>query len=66
MPHFLGDINNRMGEIREAVKLKIDSQKLRAKTMRQIFKTLLKSRNLSSNEEINEIINNMGDKNDIN
>ena len=66
MPHFLGDINNRMGEIREAVKLKIDSQKLRAQTMRQIFKTLLKSRNLSSNEEINEIINSMGDKNDIN
>ena len=30
------------------------------------FETLLKSRNLSSDKEINEIINSMGDKNDIN
>lgn len=66
MPYFLGDINNRMGEIREAVKQKINSQKLRGKTMRRIFETLLKSRNLSSDKEINEIINSMGDKNDIN
>ena len=66
MPYFLGDINNRMGEIRDRVKQKINSQKLRAKTMKCIFETLLKSRNLSSDKEINEIINSMGDKNDIN
>ena len=66
MPCFLGDINNRMGEIRDKVKQKINSQKLRAKTMKRIFETLLKSRNLSSDKEINEIINSMGDKNDIN
>ena len=66
MPYFLGDINNRMGEIRDRVKQKINSQKLRAKTMKCIFETLLKSRNLSSDNEINEIINSMGDKNDIN
>ncbi len=66
MPCFLGDINNRMGEIRDRVKQKINSQKLRAKTMKRIFETLLKSRNLSSDNEISEIINSMGDKNDIN
>ena len=66
MPYFLGDINNRMGEIRDRVKQKINSQKLRAKTMKRIFETLLKSRNLSSDKEISEIINSMGDKNDIN
>ena len=51
---------------KEKVKQKINSQKLRAKTMKRIFETLLKSRNLSSDKEINEIINSMGDKNDIN
>ena len=66
MPVFLGDINSRMGEMRETVKHKIKSQKLRAQAMRQIFKTLLKSRNLSSSEDINEIINSIGGKNDIN
>ena len=64
IPDYIGDINWRMGSIRELAKKTIPCQQKRADTIRSVFKLLMNKRNSVSDAEIENIIKKAGDKND--